>query len=201
MERTIKICAITILCTSIFWTGLFCTYGKAETNEETTESTSVVETTMETTTEVTTETTESTTVYIAPVTTTEELTTVKYEDIPKLRELGTFKLTAYCPCHDCCHYKLNDGTWNCGGEDSEKCKHLVENPKTSISKTPKSNNTVAVDPKKIPYGTKLYINGNYYIAEDCGGAVKDNVIDVYFDTDEEACNFGVQYAKVFAVVE
>jgi 3D (Asp-Asp-Asp) domain-containing protein len=150
-----------------------------------------------------TSTTETTTV--AQETTTEEettdipLTTVKFEDIPDLTELGTFKLTAYCPCHDCCHYKLDDGTWNCGGEGSEKCKHLVENPKTSIGKTPKSNNTVAVDPRKVPYGTKLYINGKYYEASDCGGAVKDNVIDIYFDTHEEAVNFGSKYAKVFEV--
>lgn len=176
MERTIKICAITILCTSIFWTGLFCTYGKAETNEETTESTSVVETTTETTTEVTTETTESTTVYIAPATTTEELTTVKYEDIPKLRELGTYKLTAYCACSKCCG--KSDGITASGTKAT-------------------AGRTVAAS--GFSFGTKLYINGNTYVVEDRG--VPSGVIDIYFDSHSEAMNFGVQYAKVFAVIE
>jgi 3D (Asp-Asp-Asp) domain-containing protein len=167
MEKTIKICAITILCTSIFWTGLFCTYGKAETNEETTESTSVVETTTEATTE-------ATTVYIAPVT-TEELTTVKYEDIPKLRELGTYKLTAYCSCSKCCG--KSDGITASGTKAT-------------------ANRTVATS--GFAFGTKLYINGNTYVVEDRG--VPSGVIDIYFDSHSEALSFGVQYAKVFAVV-
>ncbi len=165
MERTIKICAITILCTSIFWTGLFCTYGKAETNKETTEQISVVETT-----------TESTTVYIAPVTTTEELTTVKYEDIPKLRELGTYKLTAYCSCSKCCG--KSDGITASGTKAT-------------------AGRTVAAS--GFSFGTELYINGNTYVVEDRG--VPSGVIDIYFDSHSEAMNFGVQYAKVFAVVE
>lgn len=164
MERTIKICAITILCTSIFWTGLFCTYGKAETNKETTEQISVVETT-----------TESTTVYIAPVT-TEELTTVKYEDIPKLRELGTYKLTAYCSCSKCCG--KSDGITASGTKAT-------------------AGRTVAAS--GFSFGTELYINGNTYVVEDRG--VPSGVIDIYFDSHSEAMNFGVQYAKIFAVVE
>ena len=178
MEKTIKICAITILCTSIFWTGIFCTYGKAETMEETTESTSVVETTTEVTTEeATTEcTTESTTAYIAPVTTTDELTTVKYEDIPKLRELGTYKLTAYCACEKCCG--KSDGITASGTKAT-------------------AGRTVAAS--GFSFGTELYINGNTYVVEDRG--VPSGVIDIYFGSHSEALSFGVQYAKVFAVVE
>jgi 3D (Asp-Asp-Asp) domain-containing protein len=178
MERIIKICAITILCTSIFWTSLFCTYGKAETNEETTEQISVVETTTEVTTEETTTecTTESTTVYVAPVTTTEiDLATVKFEDIPDLEELGTYKLTAYCACEKCCG--KSDGITASGTKAT-------------------AGRTVAAS--GFSFGTELYINGNTYVVEDRG--VPSGVIDIYFDSHSEAMNFGVKYAKVFEVV-
>lgn len=65
----------------------------------------------------------------------------------------------------------------------------------------KSNHTIAVDPSVIPYGSKVVINGKIYVAEDCGGAIKQNCIDIYFDTHEEASDFGVQYAEVYLVVE
>lgn len=135
-------------------------------------------TVVETTTEVIT--TEVTTVCVVPETTTEvELTTVKYEDIPDYTDLGIFKLTAYCSCTKCCG--KSDGI-------------------TATGTQAKAGRTVAVDPSKIPYGTNLMINGNSnYIAEDCGGAVKGNVIDIYFDSHSEAMNFGIQYAKVFEV--
>jgi 3D (Asp-Asp-Asp) domain-containing protein len=144
----------------------------------TTESTSVVETTTEATTEeATTEcTTESTTVYVAPETTTEiELTTVKYEDIPKLRGLGTYKLTAYCSCSKCCG---------------------KSNGITASGAKATAGRTVAAS--GFSFGTELYINGNTYVVEDRG--VPSGVIDIYFDSHSEAMNFGVQYAKVFSVV-
>lgn len=120
-----------------------------------------------------TSTTETTTV--AQETTDIPLTTIKFEDIPEYTELGTFKLTAYCSCSKCCG--KSDGI-------------------TASGKKAKANHTVATD-SSIPFGTELYINGNTYIVEDRG--VKGNVIDIYFDSHEEALNFGVKYAKVFEV--
>lgn len=45
----------------------------------------------------------------------------------------------------------------------------------------KVNHTIAVDPTVIPYGAQVKINDIIYTAEDCGGAVKGNVIDIYVD--------------------
>ena len=60
-----------------------------------------------------------------------------------------------------------------------------------------SNHTVAVDPRVIPYGSKLLINGVVYTAEDKGGAVRGNHIDIFFDTHGETRMYGTQSADVY----
>lgn len=50
---------------------------------------------------------------------------------------------------------------------------------------------VAVDTRVIPFGTRLYIEGyGYAIADDTGGAIRGNKIDLAMDTLEEAFQFG-----------
>ena len=62
---------------------------------------------------------------------------------------------------------------------------------------------VAVDPKVIPLGTKLYVelpNGKdygYCVAEDTGGAIKGNKIDLFFNSASEVRNFGRRQVKVY----
>ncbi|MGH4140750.1 3D domain-containing protein [Clostridium sp.] len=57
--------------------------------------------------------------------------------------------------------------------------------------------TIAVDPNVIPMGTKLYVEGyGYAIAADKGSGVKGKFIDVFFNTSEEASNWGVKYLEV-----
>lgn len=88
-------------------------------------------------------------------------------------------LTAYCPCEKCSEgYGRN----------------------TATGKTAKANRTAAVDPKVIPYGTKIEIDGKTYVAEDCGGAVKGYTIDIFFDTHEETERFGRQ-KKIVKIYE
>ena len=45
------------------------------------------------------------------------------------------------------------------------------------------------------------INGHIYTVEDRGGAIQGNRIDIYFNTHEEALQWGVKYLEVFKVNE
>lgn len=96
--------------------------------------------------------------------------------------LGEFMLTAYCPGRCCC------GKWASGY--------------TATGTPATEGRTIAVDPKVIPYGTRVLLiwpNGTQhrYIAEDCGGGVNGNHIDVFFNDHQAACVFGVQSAMAY----
>jgi 3D (Asp-Asp-Asp) domain-containing protein/uncharacterized protein YraI len=62
---------------------------------------------------------------------------------------------------------------------------------TSTGTTPKWG-TIAVDPTVIPYGTKVYIPqfDKVFIAEDCGGAIKGNKIDIFMNDSDAVNNWG-----------
>lgn len=96
--------------------------------------------------------------------------------------LGEFRLTAYCPCAKCC------GKW--------------ANGITATGTTATEGRTIAVDPALIPYGATVTVyfadgTSHTYTAEDCGGAIKENRIDVFFDDHQAAREFGVQTAYVY----
>lgn len=59
---------------------------------------------------------------------------------------------------------------------------------------------VAVDPRVIPLGSRLYIQGyGYAIADDVGGAIKGNRIDLAFESLGGAMQFGVRKVTVYIV--
>lgn len=97
-----------------------------------------------------------------------------------LNDLGEFKITGYCPCEECCG--KNDGITSTGTEAT-------------------AGRTVAVDPDVIPYGTEVVIGDEVYIAEDCGSAIKDNKIDIFYDSHEEALAAGVRYENVAIIAK
>lgn len=107
----------------------------------------------------------------ASETTTEYTTAVAEREYIEV----TATLTAYCPCAKCCG--KSDGITASGTQAT-------------------AGRTVAVDTRLIPYGTEISIDGKTYIAEDCGGKVKGYTIDVFFDSHEEALNFGRQIKTV-----
>lgn len=57
---------------------------------------------------------------------------------------------------------------------------------------------IAVDPSFLPLGTRVYIPGyGEAVAEDTGGAIVGNIIDIAFDTHEEALEFGRQDLEIY----
>lgn len=67
----------------------------------------------------------------------------------------------------------------------------------SCVRKPYGLSTIAVDPNVIPYYSAVYVEGyGYAIAADCGGAIKGNKIDVYFDSESECSDWGVKNVNV-----
>jgi uncharacterized protein YabE (DUF348 family) len=60
--------------------------------------------------------------------------------------------------------------------------------------------TIAVDPDVIPIGWWVYIEGlGFRRAEDTGGAIKGNKIDVYYDSLSHARNFGRKSRTIYVI--
>ena len=99
----------------------------------------------------------------------------------KIKDLGSFKITAYCACEKCCD-EWADGL-------------------TFTETVAKPEHTISVDPSIIPLGSKVIIDGKIYAAEDIGGAIKGNIIDMFFATHEETIVYGVQQHEVYLIEE
>jgi uncharacterized protein YabE (DUF348 family) len=107
--------------------------------------------------------------------------------------------TAYCPgtpesgCpltamgHAFCTGPYNDGYTYTG----MKCRQGLG--------TLESPRMIAVDPRVIPLHSMLYIEGyGFARAEDIGGAIKGNKIDILFDKHSDVARFGVKHGiKVY----
>lgn len=96
------------------------------------------------------------------------------------------KATAYCPCAICT------------GKFRTDTGYARTASGTIARRNPDGYSTIAVDPSVIPLGSKVYVEGyGFAIAEDVGGAIKGNIIDVFFDTHSQANNWGVRYRNVY----
>lgn len=93
------------------------------------------------------------------------------------RAIGQYKLTFYCPCSSC------SGGWGSSTSSGAKATE---------------GRTIAVDPRVIPIGSRIFIEGfGDFIAEDVGGAIKGNRIDVFVNSHSRCYQLGIKYANVF----
>lgn len=95
--------------------------------------------------------------------------------------LGTFRVTHYCPCVQCCG--KSDGI---GASGREVIPYY----------------SIAVDPSVIPLGTVVYLDyGDGVLhearADDTGGAIKGNVIDLCVGDHQTAIQYGVRQAIIY----
>lgn len=90
--------------------------------------------------------------------------------------LGTFKISHYCSCSKCCG--KTDGITYTGTKAA-------------------AGRTIGVDPDVIPLGSTVYIDGQAYIAEDIGGGIKGNQIDMFVDSHQEALKRGIYEREVY----
>lgn len=91
-----------------------------------------------------------------------------------------FTVTAYCCCEKCCGKNIKHPAYGI----------------TAIGTKATEGRTIAVDPKIIPLGSTVYLNGKPYVAEDTGSAIKGNKIDMFINDHQRAQNFGVQEMEV-----
>lgn len=96
-----------------------------------------------------------------------------------LEYIGKFKISHYC---------------------CEPYKHICGDGK-GLTRTglPVHPGLISVDPNVIPLGSIVMIDGTEYIAEDTGGMIKGNKIDMAVQTHQEALKLGVYWADVYII--
>ncbi len=58
--------------------------------------------------------------------------------------------------------------------------------------------TIAVDPSVFPLGTRMYVEGyGFGIAEDTGGLIKGEIIDLFMDTEKECFQWGRRKVTIY----
>lgn len=117
-----------------------------------------------------------------------ESTTMPQDTVTEQNKyIGEFRITVYCACEKCCgEYALNRPTDGYG-------KPIV---KGASGRTLIPLYSIATDPKVIPTGKKVIIGGKEYRADDIGGKIKGNIIDIYCGTDHsEALRTAAQFNK------
>ena len=107
----------------------------------------------------------------------------------------TLLTTGYCRCGKCCSWKRN---WRfqpvyTSGPLKGKRKRVGETASGSMAR----KGTIAADTSVYPFGTVMFIEGyGYGRVEDRGGAIKGAHIDLYFNSHQDALEWGRRQKKV-----
>ena len=113
------------------------------------------------------------TVQPLPVTTAIPPQRTRSPSSSRRRHLGDFAMTAYTQYH-------------------------TPPQRTASGTMPTTGRTVAVDPKVIPLGTKLHIEGvGVRIAEDTGRKIKGRKLDLFLSSMGDCTRFGVRSRQVY----
>ncbi len=99
----------------------------------------------------------------------------------------TVTALAYCNCAQC------TGTEGRGRTSTGR-------PAVPGSGSRTNPHIIAVDPRVIPLGSKVYIEGyGVAVAADTGSAIRGNKIDILMDTHEKALRFGRKRLKIYVL--
>lgn len=110
--------------------------------------------------------------------------TFESHNFTNYNSLGNFKLTYYCACQKCCEKPITSPNYGI----------------TATGTKVTEGRTIAVDPRVIPYGSKVYIEGlGVFIAEDCGGAIKYNRIDIFKQSHSECYKMTLLKAAIYII--
>lgn len=114
---------------------------------------------------------------------TDTVTETSRGDVPRrYKKAHAIVATAYAPGYE------DNGKWG-------NLTHLGTQVRPGV---------IAVDPKVIPLGSRVYIKfpdgqGMYAVAEDTGGAIKGNRVDIAFADRNAAKDFGIQNVQVYVL--
>lgn len=106
---------------------------------------------------------------------------------------------------ECIVYRGVGGTVTVGGKSYNysyyiDCRSTVyTGGGTCATGVPASENVIAVDPRVIPLGTRVYVDGvGLRTAADTGGAIKGNFIDIYYEPgNTKFIGYGIRNVRVY----
>lgn len=86
---------------------------------------------------------------------------------------------------------ISRGTQDLGRETVIQATAYTHTGHKTFTETWPHRGTIAVDPKVIPLGSRIWVEGyGWGLAEDTGGLIKGQIIDLFMETKREALNWG-----------
>lgn len=112
-------------------------------------------------------------------------------------EVVEFVVTGYCDCGKCCGWERSWLQFGAPVYSSGPLKGQRKAVGVTASGTETRMGTAAVDRRRYPFGTVFEVPGyGFAQAEDVGGAIKGNAIDLWFPSHEAARRWGRRRLKV-----